>query len=169
MRGTIRLLRFVMTAVLTAALAIGVTAPVAAEADEAILEEMIALEQSKLDLWYGESDPSAYVAEVADDATALDPWVPLTRQVGEELREFYRSLEGIIPHIDYEIVDPAVDVRGDIVIFTFFTEGTDLDNPDVPYGPWNATKVFNRTADGWEMIHTHWSMPLPLPAPPAEE
>ena len=163
MRGTIRLLRFVMTAVLTAALAIGVTAPVAAEADEAILKEMIALEQSKLDLWYGESDPSAYVAEVADDATALDPWVPLTRQVGEELREFYRSLEGIIPHIDYEIVDPAVDVRGDIVIFTFFTEGTDLDNPDVPYGPWNATKVFNRTADGWEMIHTHFSVPPPPP------
>ena len=32
MRGTIRLLRFVMTAVLTAALAIGVTALVAADA-----------------------------------------------------------------------------------------------------------------------------------------
>ena len=169
MRGAIRLLRFVMTAVLTAALAIGVTAPVAAEADEAILEEMVALETNKLDLWYGESDPEAYIAEVADDATSLDPWVPLTRQVGEELREAYRGFEGIIPHIDYEIVDPAVDVRGDIVIFTFFTEGTDLDNPDVPYGPWNATKVFNRTADGWEMIHTHWSVPLPPPAPPAEE
>ena len=169
MRGTIRLLRFVMTAVLIAALAIGLTAPVAAEADEAILEEMVALETNKLDLWYGESDPSAYVAEVADDATALAAFLPLTRQVGEELREARRGFEGLIPHIDYEIVDPAVDVRGDIVIFTFFTEGTDLDNPDVPYGPWNATKVFNRTADGWEMIHTHWSVPLPPPAPPAEE
>jgi len=168
MRGTIRLLRFVMTAVLTAALVIGVTAPVVAEADEAILEEMVALEQSKLDLWYGESDPSAYVAEVADDATALDPWVPLTRQVGEELREAYRGFEGLIPHIDYEIVDPAVDVRGDIVIFTFFIEGTIVDDPDAPYGPWNVTKVFNRTADGWEMIHTHFSVPTPLPAPPEE-
>jgi ketosteroid isomerase-like protein len=163
MRGTIRLLRFVMTTVLTVALAIGVTAPVAAEADEAILEEMIALEQSKLDLWYGESDPSAYVAEVADDATAFDAFVRMKRDFGEGIREAYRGFEGLIPHVDYEIVDPAVDVRGDIVIFTFFIEGTIVDDPDAPYGPWNVTKVFNRTADGWEMIHTHFSVPPPPP------
>ena len=163
MTGTVKLLRFALTALLAAALAIGVTAPVAAEADEAILDEMVALEESKLDLWYGESDPSAYVAEVAEDATAYDAFVPMKRDVGEGIRESYRSFEGLIPHIDYRIVDPAVDVRGDIVIFTFFVEGTNVDDPDLPYGPWNATKVMNRTGDGWEMIHTHFSAPPPPP------
>lgn len=87
---------------------------------------------------------------------------------GEGIREFYRSLEGMIPPIDYQIVDPAVDVRGDVVIFTFFVEGTNLADPDLPYGPGGATKAMNRTADGWEMIHTHFSSPVPPPAPVEE-
>jgi hypothetical protein len=55
-----------------------------------------------------------------------------------------------------------------VVIFTFFIEGTNVDDPDLPYGPWGVTKVMSRTADGWEMIHTHFSSPMPPPAPPAD-
>ena len=168
MTGTVRLLRLMVAAAMTAALAVGTAATVTAEDDEAILEELIAHETTNLDAWYGAADPGPYVAEVAEGATAYDAFMPMTLMVGDEIKESYGALEGMIPHIDYQIVDPAVDVRGDIVIFTFFIEGTIVDNPDAPFSPWNVTKVMNRTADGWEMLHTHFSSPVPPPAPPEE-
>lgn len=166
MTGTVRLLRLAVAAAMATTLAVGAMA-VSAEDDAAVLEELIAHETANLDAWYGASDPSMYVAEVADTGTAYDAFMPKTLMAGQELVDFYSSLEGMIPPIDYQIVDPAVDVHGDVAIFTFFLEGTNTADPDMPYGPWGTTKVMKRTADGWEMLHTHFSSPVP-PPPPAE-
>lgn len=165
MTRTVRLLRLAVAAAMTVALAVGTTAAVGAQDDAAVLEELIAHETVNLDAWYGESDPGPYIAEIADGATAYDAFMPMTLMVGQEIRDFYGTLEGMIPPIDYQIVDPAVDVHGDLAIFTFFIEGTNLADPDLPFSPWGVTKVMNRTADGWEMLHTHFSSPVPPPAP----
>ena len=157
-----RSIRFLAATMLVALLTVAIGAPAAAETEEGMLEKMIALEKSKLDPWYGKASVDGYVAEVADDATLFDPWAP-KKLVGDEVREYLRGFEGLIPHVDYEITDPAADVRGDIVVFTFHIEGTDLDTGEA-ITRWNVTKVLNRTADGWEMIHEHFS----LPAPPTE-
>jgi hypothetical protein len=63
MTGTVRLLRLLVAAALTAALAIGVTAPVAAQDDVAILEEVLAYEQGLTDPWF-QNDVSAWVASI---------------------------------------------------------------------------------------------------------
>ena len=164
MTGTVRLSRLVMAAVLVAALSIGATAAVVAESDEAILEEMIALEQSKLDPYF-QNDNSAYLAEITEEATYFDPNAG-RKLTGEEVREFFRTVyEGNFPPgLEYELTDTSVVVRGDVVVFTFHIDMSVSASGD-PAGYWMVTKVLERTDDGWEVIHTHFG----LPAPPPEE
>jgi len=56
----------------------GMTAPYdsssAREAEAQVLEELLAQERAALDPYYGESDPSSYVARYADKVTTFDPW-----------------------------------------------------------------------------------------------
>ncbi len=165
MTGTTRLLRLGLAMAMATTLAVGTTVAISAEDDAAVLDELIAHETMNLDAWYGAADPGPYVAEIAETGTAYDAFMPMTLMAGQDLKDFYSSLEGMIPPIDYQITDPAVDVHGDVAIFTFFLEGTNTAAPEVPYGPWGVTKVMNRTADGWKMLHTHFSSPVPPPAP----
>ncbi len=162
-----RLLRVLAAVALTAALAISVTAPAAAEADEAVLEELVALEQSKLEPWYGEASTTAYVEGIADDATYYDPWAP-SKLYGPAVVEYLRGFEGNVPPLGFEISDPSVDVRGDVAVFTFDTLNFDLESGE-PMGRWMVTKVMNRTDDGWETIHIQYGLPAPPPETPAEE
>ena len=167
MTGTVRWLRPLGATALTAALAIGVTAPAAAEMDAALAEELVALEQSKLEPWYGEASTAAYVEDIADGATYFDPWVP-AKQYGPAVIEYLQGFEGNIPPLGFEITDPSVDVRGDVAIFTYNVENFDKESGE-PTGLWMVTKVMNRTDDGWEVIHIHYGAPLPPPEPPSEE
>ena len=163
MTATVRMLRLLAAALLTAALTTSVAAPVGAQDDDAILEEMIALEQSKLDPWF-QNDVSAYVAEIGDDTTYFDPNMG-EKLTGEEVREFFSTVyAGNIPPIDNVLTDPSVAVRGDIVVFTFHIDKSDPTSGD-PLGRWMVSKVLERTEDGWGVIHGHFG----LPAPPAAE
>lgn len=163
MTGSVQMLRLPAAAVLTAALTFSVTAPVVAQTDEAILEEMIALEQSKLDPWF-QNDVSAYVAEIGDQTTYFDPNAG-RKLTGEEVKEFFNTAyAGNIPPIDYELTDTSVAVRDDIVVFTFHIDMSDPTSGD-PLGRWMVSKVLERTEDGWGVIHGHFG----LPAPPSEE
>jgi ketosteroid isomerase-like protein len=168
MTGTVRLLRLVMPAVLMAALSIGVTAPVAAQDDDAILEEMIALEQSKLDPWF-QNDVAAYMAEITDETTYFDPNAG-RKLTGEGVREFFRNVYAgtFPPGLEYELTDTSVVVRGDVVVFTFHIDMSVSASGD-PAGYWMVTKVLERTDDGWEVIHTHFGLPAPPPEEAPEE
>ena len=167
MTGTVRLLRLAMAAVLLAALSIGVTAPVAAQDDDTILEEMIALEQSKLDPYF-QNDVSAYVAEITDETTYFDPNMG-RKLTGEGVREFFRNVyAGNVPPFDYELTDTSVVVRDDVVVFTFQLDMSDPTSGE-PVGYWMVTKVLERTDDGWEVIHTHFGLPAPPPEETPEE
>ena len=167
MTGTVRLLRLVMAAVLVAALSIGATAAVVAETDEAILEEMIALEQSKLDPYF-QNDISAYLAEITDETTYFDPNMG-RKLTGEGVREFFRNVyAGNVPPFDYELTDTSAVVRGDVVVFTFRIDMSDPTSGE-PVGYWMVTKILERTDDGWETIHSHFGLPAPPPEVAPEE
>ena len=130
-------------------------------ADEAILEEMIALEQSKLDPWF-QNDINPYMDEITDETTYFDTNAG-RKLTGEGAREFFRNVyEGNVPGLDYEITDPSVVVRDDIVVFT-----SHLDVIDPATGEqvvrWMETKVFERTDDGLQTITVHLSQPAPPP------
>jgi|GEM_PF-3032416 len=158
--------RLLLAATMTAALAVtaGATA-VIAEMDEELVDELVAIEQTKLNPWYGESSTEVYVSHVAEDSTYFDPWAP-GKLRGAEVIEYLKSFEGLIPHLDYKIVDPSADVRGEIVIFTYLIENSDPETGE-PAGGWMVTKILSPTDEGWEVIHTHYALPeVPPEAPP---
>ena len=85
--------------------------------------------------------------------------------MGPAVIEYLKSFEGQIPLLDYEIVDPSADVRGEMVSFTYLIENSDPETGE-PAGGWMVTKILNPTDDGWEVIHTHYALPEP-PEPEA--
>jgi len=143
-------------------LAVTVDATAAAATEDAVLvDELVALEKSKLDPWYGEASTAVYLEGVAEDSTYFDPWIP-KKLKGAEVREYLAAFEGNIPNLEYEIVDATADRRGDIVIFTY-----DITHPADPVTGevvprWMVTKILNRVGDGWEVIHTHYGLPVPF-------
>lgn len=162
MPGTIRSSRRLTGAIMAAVLAVSAgTAAAVAEMDEELTAELVAIEQTKLDPWYGEASTEVYVSHVAEDSTYFDPWAGGKLQ-GAEVIEYLSAFEGNIPNLAYEIVDPSADVHGDVAIFTYVIENSDPETGE-PAGSWYVTKILSPGAEGWEVIHTHYALPAPPP------
>ncbi len=128
-----------------------------------ILENLLAEQRAALDPYYGQSDPSNYVAMYADQVTAFDPWSNGKTEDGAA-KDHLMGFAGSIPSVAYEIVNPRVDLYGTIAIFTF---NVDLTDPAGGiFAVWNTTQVHHRTGDGWELVHSHWSFATPPPEDP---
>jgi len=161
MKRTTTMKGWLGAATIAAVLAVTGGVPAMAAMDAELTEELVAIEKTKLDPWYGESSTEVYVSHVADDSTYFDPWAS-GRLQGPAVIEHLKSFEGQIPHVDYKIVDPSADIRGEVVIFTYTVENSDPDTGE-PAGSWMVTKVLSPTDEGWEVIHTHYGMPAPPP------
>lgn len=69
------------------------------------------------------------------------------------LTRYYEPARGKI-HIDhYELVNPNVQVCGNVAVLTFnyVSYGSEIENR------WNCTEVYRRTDGEWRIIQTHWS------------
>ena len=129
-----------------------------------LVDELVALEKRKYDPWYGEASPTAYLESLADDSTYFDPWIAKKLR-GAEITEYITRLAEDVPRIEYEIVDASADRRGDIVILTYsITHPPDAETGEV-IPPWMVTKVLHEVDDGWEVIHTHYGLPVPVSPP----
>ena len=73
----------------------------------------------------------------------------------DEIKAHLSSLEGNIPVHAYELVDPKVQVLGDVAILTMQYHGT-VDGQPGP--PWKATSVYQFTNNDWRVVHAHWSL-----------
>ena len=127
----------------------------ATDREATVLEELVARERAALDSYFAESDPSAYVALFAEHATYFDSNTG-GRLDGDAYKQQFASYAGQIPPFKYEILNPAIDVRGNTAVFTFNVEMVDPAD-DTVAGVLHATEVHCRTDGGWEMIHAHWS------------
>ena len=125
----------------------------------AVLEELMALETAALDPYFGQSDPSAYAAMFADEATYFDP-NSAGRLNGHAYKQHFVAFAGQIPPLRYQILNPAVDLHGDTAVFTFNVEVVDPADGTVA-ALWNATEVRCRIHSGWEIVHAHWSYTEP--------
>ena len=124
------------------------------ESEDAVLEELLAIESATLDPYYHDADPTAYAELFADKATYFDPWSG-GRLEGAAIKEHLMAFKGRIPKTDYEIPNPRVDLYGDTAIFTF-----NLDAKDQKTGAitgWDVTLVFLRSTDGWKRVHANWA------------
>jgi len=122
---------------------------------ENVEQTILAQEHKTLDRWAA-GDPLGYSENSAEDVTWFDDVAAQTRIDGiEELRNYLTSLVGKYPPHTYEIVDPKVQVYGDIAICTLRYNPTINGEPDTP---WKATDVYRLTNGKWRLVHANWSL-----------
>lgn len=121
-------------------------------ADESA-REILAMERAALDRW-GSGDPDGFLEIVDVDVTYFDPYQPSRIDGLSALRQYYAGLRGKIRIDSYEIVEPRVQVYGEtaVLTFRFHSRGSESEMH------WNATEVYRRGADGWRIVHSHWSL-----------
>jgi len=121
---------------------------------EKVEQTILALEHKTLDRWAA-GDPLGYSENSAEDVTWFDDIAAQTRIDGrEELRNYLTSLVGKYPPHTYQIVDPKVQVYGDIAICTLHYNPTINGEPETP---WKATDVYRLTNGKWCLVHANWS------------
>lgn len=119
-------------------------------------QAILAQERRALDQWSA-GKPAGYAQVQAEDVTYFDDIGALRRVDGlPAVKKYLKSLEGKIPPHRYEVVDPKVQVYGDVGILTFRYEPSGEDGSPLP--PWKATSVYRRIGDEWRTVHAHWSM-----------
>jgi ketosteroid isomerase-like protein len=118
-------------------------------------QAILALERSALDRW-AQGNAFGYVEIDADDVTYFDDIGAHTRVEGiAGMRAYATSLEGKIPPHRYEVVDPKVQLYGDVGILTLRYHAFAVDGK--PLARWKATSVNRHLAGGWRIAHAHWS------------
>jgi ketosteroid isomerase-like protein len=119
-------------------------------------QAILAQERRALDLW-AQGRPLQYFDRWAEDITYFDDIGAHRRIDGiAALRNYAAALEGKIPPHRFELVDPKVQIYGDMGIVTLRYEPYGADG--APLQRWKATLVYRRTSGEWRVVHGHWSM-----------
>lgn len=114
--------------------------------------EIIAMERAALDRW-GNGDPSGFLEICADDVVYFDPSIERRIDGLQQLTAYYEVARGKIRTDRYELLNPHVQLSGDIAVLTFnYVSWTDDKT-----SRWNCTEVYRRGDEGWRIIQTHWS------------
>lgn len=119
-------------------------------------QAIVAQERRALEQW-AKGNPLGYLEIDAEDVTYFDDIGAHSRVNGiDAMQNYLTSLKGKIPPHRYEIVDPKVQLYGDIGILTlrYQAYGTDPQ----PLSRWKATSVYRRIEDQWRIVHAHWSI-----------
>ena len=124
-----------------------------------VAETIMELERDALERW-GRGDPEGFLEISAPDLSYFDPFIERRLDGLAALRSMYEQIRGKI-HIDrFEIIEPRVQVAGDVAVLTFrFKSYGGAGSID-----WNTTEVYQRDQAGWRIIHTHWAPHQPRPA-----
>ena len=121
-----------------------------------VAETITELERAALELW-GRGDPDGFLGVSAPDLSYFDPFTERRLDDIAALRSMYEQMRGKI-HIDrFEIIEPRVQVAGDVAVLTFRFESHGNEGSM----HWNTTEVYRRDEDGWRIIHTHWAFHQP--------
>jgi ketosteroid isomerase-like protein len=121
-----------------------------------IPSRILALERAALDRW-GQGDPDGYLAISAGDVTYFDPYVDRRLDGAADLAAWYDGIRGTISLDSDEIIDPRVQVIGDAAILTYRYVSQSGDSAAY----WNCTEVYQRAAEDWRIVHSHWSFTQP--------
>ena len=119
---------------------------------DTITAQIVALEEAALTRW-GNGDPSGFLEISAPDVVYFDPYVPCRVDGLAALTECYQPIWGKIFFDRFELINPNVQVTGDIAVLTFnyvSYKGEEADR-------WNCTEVYRRKDDRWQIIQSHWS------------
>ena len=117
---------------------------------------ILAAEKAALACW-SSGDPLGYFQLAHEDLTYFDDIGAHHRLDGKAACLSYaEGLVGIIPEHRYEIVDPRVQLFGDVGVLTLHYHTSSLEGE--PTTPWKATLVYANTDDGWKQVHANWTI-----------
>ena len=117
---------------------------------------IMALECAALDRW-GRGDPDGFLEITAPSVVYFDPFVPSRLDTKQALAALYDGIRGQVWIDSYEMIDPKVQVSGDMAVltFNFVSRGSE------GAMRWNTTEVYQRLEGQWRIVHTHWSLTQP--------
>jgi hypothetical protein len=127
--------------------------PVAwAGSDADTVRELLVLERQAMDGWLkGDPDPQLAIS---------DPRITFIHEVAGKrleglsaLKELFAPYRGAPLFDSYELLSPKVQATGDVAVLTY--QLARHNGSATTY--WNATQIYKKNAEGWRIIHTHWS------------
>jgi ketosteroid isomerase-like protein len=117
---------------------------------------IIDMERAALERW-GRGDPAGFLEISAPEVSYFDPFIERRLDGLPALRSWYDQIRGKV-HIDrFEIIDPRVQIVGDIAVLTYRFDSQGSEGTL----QWNTTEVYERTSAGWRIAHTHWAFHRP--------
>jgi len=130
--------------------------------DTEIARTILALEHAALERW-GHGDPDGFLDLTDVEASYFDPFLERRLDGVEALRRWYESVRGKKLYDRFELLNPRVQVFGDVAVlaFNFVSQLGDKEER------WNCTEVYRRTGTEWRIVQTHWSFTQPVPSPAA--
>ncbi|MCK5209068.1 MAG: nuclear transport factor 2 family protein [Cyclobacteriaceae bacterium] len=120
-------------------------------------QEEAILAQAHIDFdYWSQGDTEGYGKSAAKDVTFFNNDPADDRVDGiQAFRKLLTSWKGQIPPHNYKIVDPKIQVYGNIGIFTLQYQAFSPDGELLAQA--RGTCVYRQANDSWEMVHTHWS------------
>lgn len=123
-----------------------------------ISKTIIAMEKTALEE-LNKGNPSGYLKIYAEDITYFDPFKEKRFDGLKKVQTFYDSLQGSVYVEHYEMIDPVVQVSGEIAILSYNLVshiGNEIFRE-------KCTEVYRQESDKqWKIIHSHWSLVLPV-------
>jgi len=129
-----------------------------------IAREILAMERQAMEGWL-QGNPDPALAILDPEVTYFH--VPLEKRLDglPAVRAFFELYRGKPLFDKYEMLEPKVQVSGDVAILTYQLA---IQNGSVA-SRWNSTEVYKHKKEGWRVIHAHWSrVSTPQPAPPRQ-
>lgn len=147
-----RTLRFLIAAVLVALVSATYTR---SQAQDAGAQTVIAIEKAALAKW-GKGDPGGLLDVYAPDITYFDEGTQHRIDGFSAMQAYYKPLDGTIHWTSWEMIEPKVQVHGDVAVLTYRLHAEATESGKPTSRRWNSTSVYVHGNDGWKMIHSHW-------------
>lgn len=121
---------------------------------ENMSKAIIAMEKTALEE-LNKGNPSGYLKIYAEDITYFDPFQEKRFDGLKTVQAFYDSLQGTINVEHYEMINPVVQISGEIAILSYNL----ISHIGSNVFREKCTEVYKQQSDKqWRIIHSHWSL-----------
>ena len=128
-----------------------------ADVEKLIIEK----EKQVLDEW-GKGRTMVFPDNSASEITYFDPSLEKRLNGKEAFAALCKSIEGKFTVDRYDMLDPKVQVYGDVAILTYnLIDYSEKADSTVKTFSWNSTEVYHRKGSDWRIVHSHWSFTKP--------
>jgi hypothetical protein len=125
----------------------------AADPNEAVTRQIVALERTALDGWQkGNPDPLLAISD--PEITYFHAIIDQRLDGLPAVKALFESYRGRPLFDTYEMSGPKVQASGDSAVLTYIL----VRHIGTATTRWNSTQVYSRKKEGWRIIHSHWSV-----------